>query len=283
MFKIKLQGLDKTKPKMAAVWTNWLNDCQNETTACVAANANGHTYDIKDSVYRRNTIKKHYFFDRDMGPPFYGKCAYCEATVVGKQHGDVEHFRPKARVTDEHDNIIHLKDANGTTLLDIKGKPIPHPGYYWLAYDLHNLLPSCQICNQASDFGGKRNRFPVTTEHATMAAEVSDEKPLLINPASGDDADNPAKHLKIDFKTGVMLPKTTRGKMCIDVFDLNERQSLLDDRRNVRRIVWSLLAEIDTKPQDVDQLQMELKDILQGKKAYTMAARAVFEAYTAQN
>jgi hypothetical protein len=254
MFKIKLQGLDKTKPKMAAVWTNWLNDCKTETTACVAARAKGQAYDIKDSVYRRKTIKKNYFFDLDMGPPFYGKCAYCEATVVGKQHGDVEHFRPKARVTDERNKIIHLKNANGKTLLDNKGKPIPHPGYYWLAYDLHNLLPSCEICNQASDFGGKRNRFPVTTEHATVAAEVSDEKPLLINPASDDEADNPAKHFKIDIKTGVMSAKTKRGQMCIDVFDLNGRQSLLDDRRDVHRIVWSLIAEIKQKPQDVDQL-----------------------------
>jgi hypothetical protein len=55
----------------------------------------------------------------------HGKCAYCEAPTTSVAHGDVEHFRPKAR-------------------------------YWWLAYCYDNYLFACQICNQQY----KSDNFP---------------------------------------------------------------------------------------------------------------------------
>jgi hypothetical protein len=48
-----------------------------------------------------------------------------------------------------------------------KEKEFEHPGYYWLAYEWTNLLPSCYDCNSFRRHGtmkagpGKNERFPV--------------------------------------------------------------------------------------------------------------------------
>ncbi|TPN82575.1 endonuclease [Mesorhizobium sp. CU2] len=57
---------------------------------------------------------------------FHGKCAYCESFYGATQPVDVEHFRPKGEVENA--------DA--------------HPGYWWLAMEWTNLLPSCIDCNR---------------------------------------------------------------------------------------------------------------------------------------
>jgi uncharacterized protein (TIGR02646 family) len=85
---------------------------------------------------------------------FLGKCAYCEVQFVLDQTGDVEHFRPKAGVVDEHDQRVD------------------HPGYYWLAYEWSNLLPSCSKCNRLTKTKdgrrvGKGERFPVMGRRAS--------------------------------------------------------------------------------------------------------------------
>ena len=54
------------------------------------------------------------------------KCCYCERKRDLKREPDIEHFRPKAKVTEDAE----------------------HPGYWWLAYDWKNLFFSCRTCNQ---------------------------------------------------------------------------------------------------------------------------------------
>jgi len=93
---------------------------------------------------------------------FQDKCAYCEADYRSARV-QVEHFRPKARVTGE------------------KG----HPGYYWLMFDPGNLLPSCSLCNNK-----KRNRFPVRGRRAVAPGDdLKLEDPELLNPYEDTDID----------------------------------------------------------------------------------------------
>ncbi|HLC17234.1 MAG TPA: hypothetical protein VJL89_13515 [Thermodesulfovibrionia bacterium] len=145
-------------------WKKWRRDCEEGTNKLIDSVNAGNKPEITD-LYKRESIKKEIYFNKQ--GPFHGKCAYCECYITNFQRGDIEHFRPKLAVTDKNDN------------------PIQHPGYYWLAYDWQNLLPSCQICNQPSKIGdkkiGKHNRFPVNGNHARTPAEVKDEKPLLIH------------------------------------------------------------------------------------------------------
>ena len=165
---------------------------------------------------------------RSSGAPFYGKCAYCESEVSASQFGDIEHWRPKGKITDEHDHIVFVTDPGGTK--------VPHPGYYWLAYDWRNLLYSCLRCNRPQTVLGKKigkaNRFPVNGLRAKLKGEESSELPLLLNPLY----DDPSEHLEV-ARNGVMVEKSDRGKMCIEIFGLNLRQRLIEKRMSVIRCI----------------------------------------------
>lgn len=129
---------------------------------------------------------------------FYGKCAYCESPYRAVDALDIEHFRPKGGIAEAAD----------------------HPGYWWLASDWANLLPSCPACNQrrrqvvyrlgitAEQFErelelkpsavvGKGCSFLVRGKN-WVSAEGGDlllEDPLLINPCDRD----PEEHIKWIF------------------------------------------------------------------------------------
>lgn len=82
---------------------------------------------------------------------FHGKCAYCESRYDICGPVDIEHFRPKGGIDGVDD----------------------HPGYWWLAADWSNLLPSCLDCN--------RRRFqptPVAFSSLTNGLEASREAGL---------------------------------------------------------------------------------------------------------
>lgn len=125
---------------------------------------------------------------------FHGKCAYCETFYASAQPMDVEHYRPKGGVDEDKS----------------------HPGYWWLAMDWDNLLPSCIDCNrkrgQKTATGavngkiitdrlknsGKKDSFPISPKGTRATKEkdiLADEKALLLNPCT----DDPRQHLKYYF------------------------------------------------------------------------------------
>jgi len=112
---------------------------------------------------------------------FHDKCAYCECPL-GVTDGVVEHYRPKGKV----------KEDPG------------HPGYYWLAYDVSNLLPACHSCNEGF---GKMNQFPVESRHALDAESLSGERPLLLNPY--DTRIHPLQHLEFSATGEVIARKSS--------------------------------------------------------------------------
>lgn len=57
---------------------------------------------------------------------FHGKCAYCETSYAASAPVDIEHYRPKGGVSEA---------------------PV-HGGYWWIAMQWENLLPSCIDCNR---------------------------------------------------------------------------------------------------------------------------------------
>jgi len=231
-------------------------------------------------LYKRRRIKDEYFFAA--GPPFYGKCAYCEAPIRDYQHGDVEHFRPKAGVSDENGQPVYLLDEEGQVQVDADGEPVEHPGYYWLAYEWTNLLPSCVKCNQTDvrrgSRIGKHTRFPVEGRHAQRPEELAQEKPLLISPLSDQEADDPKHHLEVDTKNGLMSHRTPRGKACYDIFGLNAREQLVDDRRKAcreARFLWACLSDSDLDSAEKAKILKDIAAIRRGEKPFTAAQVAV--------
>lgn len=84
---------------------------------------------------------------------FHNKCAYCE-TYLTRVIPDTEHFRPKKRVRDK---LPGSESPAVVKITDEDGNEIQHPGYFWLAYNWKNLLPSCHFCNR---YEGKKDEFP---------------------------------------------------------------------------------------------------------------------------
>ena len=200
-------------------WRAWVTECERERDELVERRARGEDPEISD-LYKDKRMKQVYLND---GPPFYGKCAYCESRIVGNQPGDIEHFRPKNRVTYESGEVVMVTDATGAV--------VKHPGYYWLAYDWRNLLYACADCNRVSSFKtggvqvGKWDKFPVEGEHASAPEDELNERPLLLNPL----IDDPGEDLSID-ETGIMAGRTEKGKTSIRILGLNLRESLIKDR-----------------------------------------------------
>ncbi|GLU50586.1 HNH endonuclease [Dyadobacter frigoris] len=90
------------------------------------ATKNSHKF--KSAVYRNTTLEV-------LETLYNHKCAYCETDTSAGAPMQVEHYRPKAKVTED------------TT----------HSGYYWIAYEWSNLILSCSKCNRK-----KSNYFPIT-------------------------------------------------------------------------------------------------------------------------
>ena len=147
------------------------------------ADAAEKTGEFEFWIYKRKAIR-----DRLLRV-FRNRCAYCEYPVGVRHDWDVEHFRPKGAVNDSDTGEL---------------KP---PGYYWLAADWHNLMPSCQYCNQsrqheiAGKVGkytlGKKNQFPLKDEARRLCQpgqKVDEEEDyrLLLNPC----VDHPEEYLR---------------------------------------------------------------------------------------
>lgn len=164
----------------------------------------GHEPKADSKIYGHRSVKE------SLKSVHHCKCAYCERHLNG-DFGAIEHFRPQGGYIDTQTGVLRK------------------PGYWWLAYDWDNLLLSCSECNTCY----KRNHFPLTDENQRNIAnkDVSQEQPLLINPAEED----PANH--IEFNRWVVFPKEMdgnndpRGIMTIQILRLNDRPDLVEKRR----------------------------------------------------
>jgi hypothetical protein len=190
---------------------------------------------------------------------FHGKCAYCETHLRGaRQHPDAEHYRPKAGVTVT--KLTGVSEVPRVVCPD--GVTRDHIGYFWLAYDWHNLLPSCNLCNRAP---GKAQQFPVQLHHAFLVVVPrrgprsrtaqktpwglgnfpstksldAIEHPLLLHPYR----DDPGEHLCFGVQ-GIVGPrakpggtKSSLGHESIRVFGLDD-DALQKRRHKEQHAAW---------------------------------------------
>jgi hypothetical protein len=255
------------------VWKKWREKCTTEQATLNGVYAAGKSGKVSGKLYRE---RKDLYFALE--GPFHGKCAYCETLIVVSHPGDLDHFRPKGRVT---------KFSGTVTLKDKRGRDVPHPGYYWLAYDFRNLLPSCEDCNRpnkARSGGlriGKWDLFPVKgSYYAENPGEEKLEKPLLINPT--DKKIKIEKHLTVDDK-GVVTFHTDKGETCCKVFGLNDRQALVQERMVAYRNGYHAVLNffVARGNDNVTGAEINLKTIIEyeaGISPYSAAGRSGIDA-----
>jgi hypothetical protein len=239
-------------------WKAWRKEARLERKALLQG---GSPFVIKEDLYKR---RRDELFDL-----YHRKCAYCEGKFRLGELGDVEHFRPKGGVRNADNSIVYVAVA---------GQQEKHPGYYWLAYEPTNLFPSCSLCNRMALGGGKGERFPVEgTTRAMKPGEEKKEKPLLLHPLD----DNPALHLVFDPNTGLLGHKTDRGKACIDIFGLNTRDDLVQERKRVYYRLMNAIDSVTSKfraggQEFADNLK-EIRSYKTGEAAYCIAGLKALE------
>jgi uncharacterized protein (TIGR02646 family) len=152
----------------------------------------GFKFNVYGDPSLRDALNDVYFF----------KCAYCESSFKAVGPVQVEHYRPKGAILD------------GTRWIN--------PGYYWLAADWDNLLPSCIDCNSPryhkeedgeERLRGKANYFPILKgKRAREPGKEIDEFPALLHP----ERDEPEQHLRFgvtDDDIGYVFPARLKGKL----------------------------------------------------------------------
>ncbi|NNF34814.1 MAG: hypothetical protein HKN68_11925 [Saprospiraceae bacterium] len=185
---------------------------------------------IADSIYKGDKIpindpndpyyqEEEYEVRYQLRLEYHNKCAYCERQEFKP---DVEHYRPKGKVTGDQRN---------------------NHGYYWLCYEWTNLLPACTNCNSRS---GKWNKFPIGSQRV-ISPPISNQKlefekcrinhnfldseqAKLLHP----ERDHPEQFLSVEWN-GKLTPindPNEMGKSTIKVCDLN-RGNLIFNRKKI--------------------------------------------------
>jgi hypothetical protein len=220
----------------------WLDRAKKKLKAARQAGKIGE----KDGIW--SEIKEVFILLQDF------KCIYCEfplpkvdpdsADKVAVDY-DVEHFRPKNRVTawptaDElkrRPSVADYQASVGTGAAD---------GYLRLAFDPFNYVVSCKVCNSSY----KADRFPIAGHPDTRSTKRSSldttELPLLLFPF-GDDGDEPEQLLH--FEGPMIGPRPLAGHdqlratAVVDFFELDTREGLLEGRCWLIQLLWQKLEE----------------------------------------
>ncbi|ATD03648.1 hypothetical protein PTE01_24900 [Pseudoalteromonas tetraodonis GFC] len=217
---------------------------------------------------------------------FKKKCAYCESYYLDVHPTDIEHFRPKARIQKEGEQ--------GTI----------SPGYWWLAADWSNLLPSCIDCNRKRGHLirnnqinlGKSDHFPIYPTSNTLRVQGSEvnEIPLLINPCE----ENPSDYLTFYpvCERPIAKPVNQSGvsrlkaKASIKYFGLN-RPELVESRaktyKGLQRCFFRIERYFKRQEEEgidfTNEIEEELliikEDYLDDSQPYSVACKEMFKLW----
>jgi uncharacterized protein (TIGR02646 family) len=212
---------------------------------------------------------------------FCFKCAYCESNFGATQPVAIEHYRPKGKIRTRDGELV--------------------PGYYWLAADWENLLPSCTDCNSprrqtiggVEITAGKGNWFPLASERhrAKAPRQEADEERLLLHPYR----DFPQRHLEF-IDEGVVRPRLSpggraspKGQASIEVYAL-QRPGLVKAREAMQIRVRAQLAvvrreaaRLDADPRNAAQAELlrtelaGLRRLMAPEQPYSEIARQTIE------
>jgi len=201
------------------------------------------------------------------------KCWYTESKNPGCL-SDVEHFRPKGKVTDKQNIVVHW--------------------YWFLAFNSINYRLSCQIPNRLNHnplyvaTGGKGNHFPLlnTTPHATSLAGLVNEHPALLDPCNQNDVDllafDPAGRpvvspLFVGNATATVRVAISNLLLNLDFPTFNE------DREGLYNKIRSRVERGDGYFADnnvaLDDVKDDLRDLMKPDAEYSMAAECYIRGY----
>jgi hypothetical protein len=220
------------------------------------------------------------------------KCIYCEtpmavvdpasADKVAVEY-DVEHYRPKNRVTPWPAAADLARRSGNQVYLHRIGSGLP-AGYAKLAFDPLNYVVSCKTCNCSY----KLDRFPIAGQPESRARKRrsldAKEKPLLLFPF-GEHGDDPAFYLA--FEGPMVGPRAAagyehlRGQVVIDFFELDTRAGLFQMRCVMLVLLWKYLEDRGSSdPRIRTVAEKFVRSVEEGhEQAHTACGRAFCELY----
>lgn len=237
-------------------FTNWLERANERNREAIESVPRGDSeFEFTDSLWKE--LKLHLF------EQYSNKCAYCESTVFPVSRGDVEHYRPKKGVS---------------------GEP-GHHGYYWLAYDTKNMLPSCERCNRPP---GKGNHFPVVGPRASSPEDnITLEQPLLLNPTHEPDLNqhllfHPGIFHEDEKPTylGTVSGRSEAGTTSIEVYKLNRPD--LVGARIAEQESYLQTIQVALSQHGFGALKKAMANIRSGNHKYSAAVLAHIQRWMAE-
>jgi hypothetical protein len=239
-------------------WADWIKRSERAKKKASEQHSKNEKIKFNQDVWKqlKDWLLKHVF---------YGKCSYCEGKYIAGTYDAAEHWRPKGMVTIDG---VEVSRPDGTR----------NRGYWWLAYDWRNLVPSCDRCNGQ---GGKMNEFPVGKSHVfdpDMNIDELDAKedPLLLHPY--DAKKKPEDHLKFGLQGVVAEDKSSgRGKESIRVFnlkrpELNEERAEEQEKSEDR---W--LRAVNKLAEEGIPIAVTMSSFTGPKSRYSQAVKAYIE------
>lgn len=204
----------------------------------------------------------------------HGKCGYCEARIAAGQAGDVEHFAPKAAVAVLSDDPAHwgVEEPGLSRLVrrSRRTRRISSTGYWWLAYDWHNFVFACAVCNQTY----KGDCFPIhpTPRRGWRPSPRGRPWSSLLLGCFDDRA--PWRHFRFD-RTGAVSATSARGAQTLRVCGLF-RSTLARDRRLRLELAHALCERIVADPAAL-HAWLDLRRIGRPEQAFAGAVRSLTE------
>ncbi|WP_395142669.1 retron system putative HNH endonuclease [Armatimonas sp.] len=211
--------------------------------------------DAKNAWYGQDGIRR--VLEEEM---FHHKCAYCEGSVRGHSHLHIEHFRPQS----------------------------VYPAF---AYEWHNLLLACGICNCKPY---KEDRFPVGASAALAEPNRANpcewnraEMVVLVNPC----VDDPAEFFVWKFEaissgeevTATLLSKrgNLRGSQTITICGLDRVNLTENYRRQIGLVDTALslhkMAVAFSQEENQIEALKSLKEFISPRGTYSSMVRAYLE------
>jgi hypothetical protein len=92
---------EKTHSTKIPTWDEWKNKAEKATKELIVTVQKGNKINLNEKIWQ--SLKDFLTF------LFHGKCAYCEGDYLAGMWGDVEHYRPKAKVTEVTNTVVLLK------------------------------------------------------------------------------------------------------------------------------------------------------------------------------
>ena len=253
-----------------AAWTSWRDGACQAMHDLVSQYQPGQDVELQETIYQG-------------AKPFLlklssGKCAYCESLVELSQPGDVEHYRPKGRIRDEKGKVVKVK---------FNDDEVEHPGYWWLAYDWPNLLPSCTDCNRRRRHtlegvaAGKGDYFAVRGQRAALPSDdLCQEQALLLDPSVADF--DPHEHFEF-LQDGTLRPLTEEARHSCELLGLNLREKLVGAREltylQAQQAFMSLFTQATSgaPAAALARVRQQINDMWNGHSAYSAFARRGLE------